>query len=86
MPSFPFGLSSDSRHVLDALSRSLAIIEYDLDGNILDVNENFCRTMGYERAEIVGKHDRLFVDPLEAASPTTQAYWKRLGDGTSERQ
>ncbi|MBN9029735.1 MAG: PAS domain-containing methyl-accepting chemotaxis protein [Rhizobiales bacterium] len=86
MPSFPFGLSSDSRHVLDALSRSLAIIEYDLDGNILDVNENFCRTMGYERAEIVGKHDRLFVDPLEAASPTYQAFWKRLGEGSYERQ
>ncbi len=86
MPSFPFGLSSDSRHVLDALSRSLAIIEYDLDGNILDVNDNFCQTMGYERAEIVGKHDRLFVDPLEAASPTYRAFRKRLGEGSFERQ
>lgn len=42
--------------------------------------------MGYERAEIVGKHHRLFVDPAEASSPGYSAFWKRLGDGCYERQ
>ena len=37
---------------LDALSRSMAMIEFDLDGNVLAANDNFLATMGYGRAEL----------------------------------
>ena len=86
MFSFHSGFASDSRCVLDALSRSMALIEFDLQGNILDANDNFCRTMGYERSEIIGKHHRMFVDPAEARSPDYAAFWQRLGEGQFERQ
>ena len=42
--------SNDSRIVLDAFSRSLAIISFTPDGTILDANENFCEAIGYEGA------------------------------------
>jgi methyl-accepting chemotaxis protein len=77
----PFGLGDDSRLVVDALSRSLAIIEFDLQGNILAANENFCRAVGYSPAEIVGKHHRIFVDQAEAASPAYREFWKGLAAG-----
>ena len=32
---------------LAAISRSMAIIEFDRNGVILDANDNFCKTMGY---------------------------------------
>lgn len=35
-----------AKHVYDALSRSQAVIEFDLVGNILSANENFCRAVG----------------------------------------
>ena len=67
---------------LDAISRSQAIIEFDLDGTILHANENFCSTVGYELHEIVGKHHRIFVDPAEAASQAYTDFWRRLAGGS----
>ena len=58
---------SDSSAVLASFSKSQAIIEFDAKGRILTANENFCAVMGYELAEIKGKHHRIFVDPAEAA-------------------
>ena len=81
MPTMPFGLGDDSRHIVDALNRSLAIIEFDLQGNILAANENFCRAVGYSPAEIVGKHHRIFVDQAEASSPAYRSFWKGLASG-----
>ena len=53
----------DAKRVLKALDRSLAIVEFEPNGKIIAANENFCRLLGYELAEIKGKHHSLFVDP-----------------------
>ncbi|MCY6379441.1 methyl-accepting chemotaxis protein [Hoeflea prorocentri] len=74
-------LSSNSALVLSALHKSLAIIEFDLNGNILDANQNFCTALGYDRAEIVGKHHSMFVKPSEAQSAEYQEFWSRLRSG-----
>ncbi|XAZ21891.1 PAS domain-containing methyl-accepting chemotaxis protein [Sinorhizobium sp. B11] len=80
MSRFPIpGL--DASAVLDALSRSQAIIEFDLTGTILTANENFCRAVGYRREEIVGRHHSLFVLPEEAASREYKAFWAKLARG-----
>lgn len=47
---------------LDALTRSQAIIEFDLHGNILVANDNFLNTLGYTLEEVQGKHHSIFVD------------------------
>ncbi len=57
-----FGLSSDSKYILNAISKSQAIIEFDLKGNILTANENFCNALGYRLSEIVGKHHSMFCE------------------------
>ncbi|MBP1853160.1 methyl-accepting chemotaxis protein [Rhizobium halophytocola] len=72
---------SDALAVLDAISRSQAVIEFNLDGTILRANENFCKALGYGPEEIVGKHHRIFVSPEEAASPAYRAFWQKLGKG-----
>ena len=72
---------SDDRAKVDAILRSQAVIEFGLDGTILDANRNFLDTVGYELAEIVGKHHRMLVDPAEAASPAYAAFWQELARG-----
>lgn len=67
--------------VLDALSRSLAIIEFDPDGTILTANENFCRAVGYDLGEIKGRHHRLFVTSEYAASKDYADFWAKLKNG-----
>jgi len=76
-----FGLSPDSKHVLDAISKSQAIIEFDLKGNVLAANENFCGALGYSLPEIVGKHHSMFCDPAYTATAEYREFWARLGRG-----
>ena len=73
--------TDDLRAKLDAVGKSVATIEFSLDGTILDANANFLAAMGYERAEILGQHHRMFVEPEEAGSPAYAAFWQALREG-----
>ncbi|MCM0148708.1 PAS domain-containing methyl-accepting chemotaxis protein [Photobacterium galatheae] len=66
---------------MQAVSRSMAIIEFDLNGHILNANDNFLVTVGYSLAEIQGKHHRIFVTPDYAKSPEYQSFWDQLIHG-----
>ena len=67
-----------------AISRSQAIIEFDLDGIILTANENFLGLMGYRLDEVVGQHHRLFVDQEEVGAADYQVFWDRLRRGEGQ--
>jgi methyl-accepting chemotaxis protein len=69
---------------LTAIGRSQAVIEFDLNGIILDANENFLRTVGYTLPEIIGQHHRMFCEPDHAASDEYRRFWVRLGAGEFE--
>jgi methyl-accepting chemotaxis protein len=69
------------RGKIAAIDRTQAVIEFALDGTILEANTNFLEAMGYARDEIVGRHHRIFVDSSEAESPAYAAFWERLGAG-----
>ncbi len=66
---------------VEALDQSHAIIEFDIDGTILDANENFLATVGYKLEEIVGQHHRIFVNPEEARSSEYREFWASLKRG-----
>ncbi len=68
-------------HVMSAISRTLAIIEFQLDGTILTANENFQQFMGYRLEEIIGQHHRLFVEPGYASSLEYAELWRTLKRG-----
>ncbi|TBO32826.1 PAS domain S-box protein [Aquabacterium lacunae] len=75
---------ADFQGQLAAIGRSQAVIEFDLKGNILHANENFCRTVGYALDEIRGKHHSLFVDAAHRDSLEYRNFWERLGNGQFE--
>lgn len=64
-----------------AVNRSQAVIEFDLDGHVLDANARFLEAMGYRRDEVIGQHHRLFCDERHAQSRAYQEFWGRLGRG-----
>ncbi len=67
--------------MLDALGRSQAIIEFNMDGTIVNANPNFCQTLGYSLDEIKGKHHSMFAEPEYARSPEYKAFWDKLNRG-----
>ena len=74
----------DTEGKIGALDRSLAVIEFDLQGNVLDANKNFLDLMGYELKEIQGRHHRQFIDPVFAATSNYGSFWDKLKRGEFE--
>ncbi|KXJ63323.1 histidine kinase [Achromobacter xylosoxidans] len=69
---------------IDAIHKSQAVIEFDLNGHILTANQNFLDTMGYVLDEIQGQHHRMFIAPQERGSAQYAAFWERLGQGAHD--
>ena len=72
---------NEPRAVLNALDRSQAVIEFEINGTILSANENFCGAVGYSLNEIVGKHHSMFVGKEYAQSVEYRDFWARLSRG-----
>jgi methyl-accepting chemotaxis protein len=67
-----------------AIHRAQAVIEFTLDGTIVEANQNFLALMGYSLAEISGKQHKIFVSPEEAKSQAYQQFWQNLRSGASQ--
>jgi len=73
--------SREHESLIKALMRSTAVIEFNLDGEVLTANDRFLQSVGYSLEQVRGKHHRLFCEPAEANSPGYQAFWDRLRRG-----
>ncbi|MBO6506076.1 MAG: PAS domain-containing methyl-accepting chemotaxis protein [Kordiimonadaceae bacterium] len=73
--------NADYSGQIAAIGKSQAVIEFELDGTIINANENFTSTVGYSLDEIKGQHHRMFMDPDEAKTPAYQRFWEQLGQG-----
>ena len=74
-------VSIDLRGQIAAIRKSQAVIEFSLDGQVLDANDNFLNALGYRLEEIKGQHHSMFVDPAERQTPEYRAFWDRLARG-----
>ena len=72
---------SDTEGQLSAIKKSQAVIEFDLNGMVLDANENFLQVIGYSLDDIKGKHHSLFVQPGYRSSADYKRFWEKLGRG-----
>ena len=73
--------SSDATGQVNAISKSQAVIEFNMDGTIITANDNFCNAVGYQLDEIQGKHHSIFADPEYAASAEYKEFWANLNKG-----
>lgn len=71
----------DYQGQLDAIGRSNAVIEFAMDGTIINANDNFLKVSGYSLNEIVGKHHRIFVPSEFARSIDYKQMWDQLNRG-----
>nr|WP_093465533.1 PAS domain-containing methyl-accepting chemotaxis protein [Pseudomonas sp. NFR16] len=73
--------SREHENLIEALQRSTAVIEFNLDGEVLTANQRFLGAMGYSLAQIQGKHHRMFCEPEEYNSPEYRTFWDKLRQG-----
>ena len=73
--------NADLAGQLDAISKSQAVIEFSMDGTIINANDNFLKALGYSPGEIKGKHHSMFVAPTERDSAAYREFWANLNRG-----
>lgn len=71
----------NEKAVLSALEKSLAMIEFDNQGEVLWANDNFAQAIGYNRSELIGMHHREFCTPDFLNSPDYAQLWNNLRNG-----
>ena len=76
---------ADSAGQSQAVHRAMQVVEYALDGKILDINANGEKLFGYSRAELVGRPYDVLVDETTRRSPeykeASRQLWEKLGRG-----
>ncbi len=73
--------SVDYEGQIAAIRQIQAVIEFSMDGKVLNANDNFLKALGYSLDEIKGQHHSMFVDPAYRQSPEYRAFWEKLGRG-----
>ena len=73
--------TADFQGQIAAISKAQAVIEFSMDGKIIDANENFLQALGYRLEEIRGQHHSMFVDSVYRQSSDYRLFWDKLGRG-----
>ena len=73
--------AADYEGQITAISKAQAIIHFELDGTVIEANQNFLDALGYSLREIKGQHHRMFVEPDYARSPAYTELWDELRAG-----
>jgi|GEM_PF-3215828 len=77
-----FNLVSQIGYNLDTINRTQAVIQFELDGTIIEANENFLGALGYDLHEVQGKHHSMFAYGNFAQTQEYKDFWKQLNSGT----
>ncbi len=73
--------NSDYSGQIEAIQKAQAVISFELDGTIIEANDNFLGAVGYRLDEIKGQHHRMFVERDYGASSEYKQFWEALGRG-----
>lgn len=66
---------------INAIAKSQAVIEFNMDGTIRHANIHFLNAMGYKLEEVKGKHHSIFVEPGYGSSIAYREFWEKLNRG-----
>jgi PAS domain S-box-containing protein len=73
--------AAENDGMLSAIGKSMAQIEFDLDGTIRMANSNFLNAVGYSLDEIKGHHHHMFVPTGDANGTGYRQFWDKLRSG-----
>ena len=74
----------ETESILAAVRRSQGVIEFNMDGTVINANEKFLNIIGYSLDEIQGKHHRIFCEESYSKSKEYKDFWKKLNKGEYE--
>lgn len=72
---------SSKQQINEAISESMAIVELSLDGQILAANALFCKMMGYDCEDIIGKYHHMLIPFKDRKESEYRQIWLDLSAG-----
>ena len=72
---------ANSEGQLAAISKSQGMIEFGLDGKLLNASQNFLNVIGYRLDELRGQHHGMLVEPAYRSSDEYRLFWAKLARG-----
>ncbi len=63
---------------LDAINSRIPIIEFNIDGTIVAVNQSYLNMFGYELDEVINKKHEMFLSDSDVGSKEYQDFWDIL--------
>ena len=78
--------SAEMEGLVEALNTSSYVIEYDLDGNIRDVNENYLNLLELTRDEVIGTHHSGNMEFTEQQKAEYEKFWRELRAGKVQKE
>ncbi len=72
--------------LVEALNTSSYVIEYDLDGNIQNVNDNYLSLLGVSRDEVIGTHHSENMEFTEQQKVAYEKFWRELKSGKVQKE
>jgi methyl-accepting chemotaxis protein len=76
--------AADNAGQISGIHKTQGVIEFDMTGKVLSVNNIFANLAGYSEKEIVGNHHSMFVEPAYRTSPQYKAFWEALNRGEAQ--
>ncbi|OJJ21079.1 hypothetical protein BKI52_10940 [marine bacterium AO1-C] len=70
---------------ISAIKRTLAVAEFDREGNVIEANTLFLNELEYERADLLGKHHTVLLDDEIQNSDEYQMLWEKLKKGIPQK-
>jgi len=71
----------NSEALIEAMSYSLLMIQFDIQGKVLWANDNFAKGMGYSASELAGMYHKQFCTQDFVYSPAYGELWDDLRKG-----
>lgn len=68
-------------NILEAIDKTNATIEFDMEGVITDVNDMYLSVVGYQREELIGRHESVLVPKEDLTSGRYDMIWQSLKEG-----
>jgi len=73
--------NADYEGQIAAIKKSQAVISFNMDGTIIDANDNFLNTLGYRLDDIRGRHHSMFMPQEDRETAEYRNFWQRLNNG-----
>ena len=78
--------TAEMQGLLDALNTSNLVIEYDLDGIIITVNDNYLQLVGTTREQMIGTHHTDNMQLTKTQKKEIEQFWVDLRNGIAKKE